>query len=201
MTDPATALVERVTALRLHAAHLLSLPLPPFRVAFDLQGLAAGRCVIRPARGGPGVLIRFNARLLSDPALFRHALAEVAPHEVAHGAVACLGPHGGRPPRAHGPEWRALCGLLGGSGETTHRLPLPRARRQRQFEYRLPGGELVWLGAVRHRRLQEGRAQYWLRRQPIRARAHTGRARSVPPGPFAALPAPPNGFAPPGRLR
>lgn len=181
MTDPVTALAERVAALRLRAARHLSIPLPRFRIAFDLQGLAAGHCVIRPARGGPGVLIRFNARLLSDPALFRHAVAEVAPHEVAHGAVACLGRHGGRRLRAHGPEWRALCRLLGGSGDTTHRLPLPRARRQRQFEYRLPGGELVWLGAVRHRRLQEGRAHYWLRRQPIRARAHTGRARSIPP--------------------
>lgn len=170
-------LEHRVAMLALRAGDRLGVRLPAFRVRTDLRGLAAGRCLIRRHRGVVQVTVRFNARVQGEAWLLADALAETAPHEVAHGAIAAWALQQGRRVRPHGPEWLALCRYLGGSGRTTHDLPLPRARRHREYEYRLDGGDSIWLGMVRHRRLQEGRARYFHRRRALAPHAHTGRWR------------------------
>lgn len=170
-------LERRVALLATRAGERLGIRLPAFRVRADLHGLAAGRCRIRHRRGVTEVTIRFNARVLDEDWLLADALDETAPHEVAHAAIGVWAGERGRRPRPHGPEWRDLCRALGGSGRTTHDLVLQRARRHREYEYRLDGGDSVWLGSTRHRRLQEGRARYFHRRRPVVPGAHTGQWR------------------------
>lgn len=170
-------LERRVAMLATRAGERLGIRLPAFRVRADLRGLAAGRCQLRRQRGVIEVTIRFNARVLDETWLLDDALAETAPHEVAHGAIAVWAQHEGRLVQPHGPEWLALCRALGGSGRTTHKLHLKRARRHWEYEYRLAGGQAVWLGTLRHRRLQSGQALYYWRQQPVLAGDFTGRAR------------------------
>lgn len=170
-------LKRRVADLARHAGAILGIPLPPFEVRADLRGVAAGKCHVHLRPRPPRVSIRFNVRVLEDRELLDNALAETAPHEVAHGAIGVWAYKCRRRVRPHGKEWLALCQALGGSGATTHRLPLKRARRHREYEYRLADGALVWLGAVRHRRLQAGRARYFYRRQPVPVAGFTGRER------------------------
>lgn len=172
------ALHRRVEDLRRVAARHLGLALPVFRVAADLHGRAAGHCRVCRGRVSLDVLIRFNRQVVEDERLRAHALSEIAPHEVAHAAMAWLAWKTGARLRSHGPEWRSLCVALGGSGDTTHDLPLPRARRHREYEYRLVDGTRVWLGGVRHRRLQSGHTRYAHRGAPIPRDAHTGRVRA-----------------------
>lgn len=171
------SLAHQVAILAAGAGDHLAIRLPAFRVRADLRGLAAGRCLIRHQRGVTEVTIRFNARVLDEAWLLADALAETAPHEVAHAAIGVWARERGRRVRPHGTEWQALCRALGGSGRTTHDLPLQRARRHREYEYRLDGGDSIWLGSVRHRRLQEGRARYFHRRHPVVPGAHTGQWR------------------------
>lgn len=177
-TDPVLAELEgRVAELTRRAADHLGVRLPAFEVRADLHGLAAGRAVVRGTRRTLDVTIRFNARVHDDPRLLENALAEIAPHEVAHGAIGVWARHRRRRVRPHGPEWLDLCRALGGSGRTTHTLPLERARRHREYEYRLEDGRCIWLGPVQHRRLQEERARYFHRRLAVIPGAHTGRWR------------------------
>lgn len=179
--DPSFAAVEairqRVDQLWARAADRLGCRLPECRVRVDLEGLAAGRCLFTRGRGIPAVTLRFNARSLTEPWLLDDTLAETVPHEVAHGAIGVWAQQQRRRVRPHGPEWLALCRALGGSGRTTHELPLKRARRHREYEYRLDDGRCIWLGPVQHRRLQEGRARYFHRRLAVAPKAHTGRWR------------------------
>lgn len=169
---------SRVRSLRARAVTALGLVLPEIEVRTDLRGMAAGRCHITRAGRALEIKIRFNVLVLEEAWLLEDAWRETAPHEVAHAAIAAQAFRNGRRVRPHGPEWRALCLALGGSGRTTHALPLRRARRHREFEYRLPEGEHVWLGAVRHKRLQSGKARYYHRRRRIHPGAFTGRMRT-----------------------
>lgn len=171
----AERLQQRVDTLAREASRYLGHPLPAMTVRLDLRGLAAGRCHVRGRQ--PDIVIRFNCRVMTDDDLFHDAWQETAPHEVAHAAVSAWALSNGRRVRPHGPEWLQLCRALGGSGDTTHRLPLQRARRHREFEYQLTDGERVWLGSVRHGRLQRGRARYYHRRRPVLASQFTGRQR------------------------
>lgn len=171
------AIRRRVDQLWARAADRLGCRLPECRVRVDLEGLAAGRCLFARGRGVPAVTLRFNARSLEESWLLDDTLAETVPHEVAHGAIGVWAEQQRRRVRPHGPEWLDLCRALGGSGRTTHELPLKRARRHREYEYRLADGDAVWLGSLRHRRLQNGQALYYWRQQPVLAGDFTGRAR------------------------
>ncbi len=175
--DAIETLQRRVDELAREAARHLGLALPPITVRVDLRGLAAGRCHVHGPGPRPALEVRFNERILGDAGLFRDAWRETAPHEVAHAAVSAWARAARRRVRPHGPEWLALCRALGGSGATTHRLPLERARRHREFEYELDDGDRIWLGGVRHGRLQRGRARYFHRRRPVLASQFTGRQR------------------------
>lgn len=168
---------DRVRSLRVRAERELDLALPVIGVRTDLRGLAAGRCHIRRAGRTLAIEIRFNVLTLQEAWLLEDTWRETAPHEVAHAAIAVWALRIGRRVRPHGREWRSLCLALGGSGRTTHALPLERARRHREFEYRLADGEHAWLGAVRHKRLQSGNVGYFHRGRPIRPDAFTGRTR------------------------
>ncbi len=171
------AIRQRVDQLWARAADWLGCRLPECRVRVDLVGLAAGRCLVGQSRGAPAVILRFNTRSLTESWLLDDTLSETVPHEVAHGAIGVWAMQQRRRVRPHGPEWLELCRALGGSGRTTHELPLKRARRHREYEYRLGDGPCIWLGPVQHRRLQEGRARYFHRRLAVDANAHTGRWR------------------------
>lgn len=125
-------------------------PLPPIRVDFSLSGLAAGQA--RWSRNE--AVIRLNRALFDLPDA-ETIIRETAAHEMAHLCQFAAAP-GARP---HGRIWARYARALGASIARCHRLPLPRARRRREFRY-VAGGDDFWLGAVRHRRLQEGRANY-----------------------------------------
>lgn len=169
------AIRQRVDQLWARAADRLGCRLPECRVRVDLKGLAAGRCLFTRGGGATTVTLRFNARSLTEPWLLDDTLAETVPHEVAHGAIGVWAGLRRRRVRPHGPEWLELCRALGGSGRTTHELPLNRARRHREYEYRLTDGRCIWLGPVQHRRLQEGRARYFHGRLAVVPNARTGR--------------------------
>lgn len=173
----AEAIRQRVDELWARAADRLGCRLPECRVRVDLEGLAAGRCLVGYSGGAPAVVLRFNAKALTEAWLLEDTLAETVPHEVAHGAIGIWARQQRRRVRPHGPEWLDLCRALGGSGRTTHALPLRRARRHREYEYRLDDGRCIWLGPVQHRRLQGGRARYFHRRLAVVPKAHTGRWR------------------------
>lgn len=170
-------LEQRVRRLAARAAAELAVSLPVPVVRADLRGLAAGRCHLSVHGDRARVVIRFHERVLQEEWLLRLALSETAPHEVAHAAIGVWSLGRRKRVRPHGPEWRALCRALGGSGRTTHSLPLRRVRRRREYEYRLDGDRVIWLGAVRHGRLQSGRARYFHRDCPVEPGHHTGRAR------------------------
>lgn len=176
-SDAFGAIRQRVDQLWARAADWLGCRLPECRVRVDLEGLAAGRCLFTRGRGIPAVTLRFNAGSLTQSWLLDDTLTETVPHEVAHGAIGVWAGQQRRRVRPHGPEWLELCRALGGSGCTTHQLPLKRARRHREYEYRLADGRCIWLGTVQHRRLQEGRARYFHGRLAVVPKAHTGRSR------------------------
>ncbi len=120
----------------------------------QLKGRAAGKFVYRKLGwlSKPRLTLSFNLQAATlDP---ERMLGEVIPHELAHLAVALRYPN--RRLRPHGPEWRALCLELGGSGEVYHRLDTTHAYRQRRWQYRDSLGALHQLTTTRHNRLQAG---------------------------------------------
>lgn len=143
---------------------------------WSLRGLKAGQVRIRSDDGPPEILL--------NPGLWRFGLDEVREtlaHELAHVLVWYLAQAGdGRARRAsvHGALWRSIAEELGCSGRTTHDLPLKKARRARWHEYALDETLRIWIGPVRHRRIQSGRYRYTHRPsgQPIRADHYTGKS-------------------------
>lgn len=140
------------------------------KVTWDLRGRSAG-IAIRRRRDRQ---IRLNQQLLEIDEAQAHII-DTALHELAHICVFQINHR--LPP--HGALWKECASYLGAEPGRCHRLPLKRSRKSREFRYLTVAGE-IWLGAVRHRRLQSGNQRYFMRdttRTEIRACDHTGHER------------------------
>jgi len=145
--DPAplaAALRARTDLVMAAAAGLYDVDLSGWRVSLDLKGMAAGQVQFRTRR------LRYNLAIAAHaPEPF---LSTTVPHEVAH--IVCHLRHGRRI-RPHGPEWRAICLALGGTGERCHGFHAQPARRLRRYDYAC--GCRRWsLTSIRVRRIRRG---------------------------------------------
>jgi SprT protein len=106
--------------------------------------MAAGQVQFRPRR------LRYNLAIAArEPDSF---LSTTIPHEVAH--IVCHLLYGRRV-RPHGPEWRAMCLALGGTGERCHRFDAQPARMVARYDYAC--GCRRWsLTSIRVRRIRRG---------------------------------------------
>lgn len=140
----AAALRRRTDALMAEAARLYAVDLSGWCVTLDLKGMAAGRVQLLMRR------VRYNLAIAAQaPELF---LSITVPHEVAH--IVCHLRHGRRA-RPHGPEWRAICLALGGTGERCHGFGAEPARRLRRYVYAC--GCRRWsLTSIRVHRIRRG---------------------------------------------
>jgi len=150
-TDPVAASAPLAAALGAHtdlvmaaAARLYEVEFSEWRVYFDLMGMAAGQVQFRTRR------LRYNLAIAAQaPELF---LSTTVPHEVAH--IVCRLRYGRRI-RPHGPEWRAICLALGGTGERCHGFDAQPARRLRRYDYACACRH--WsLTSIRQRRICRG---------------------------------------------
>lgn len=140
----AAALRARTDALLAEAARLYAVDPSGWCVTLDLKGMAAGQVQLRARR------VRYNLAIAAQASeLF---MSITVPHEVAH--IVCHLRHGRRA-RAHGPEWRAICLALGGTGERCHGFDAQPARRLRRYDYAC--GCRRWsLTSIRVRRIGRG---------------------------------------------
>jgi SprT protein len=138
------ALRARSGAVMDDAARLFNVDLSGWRVFVDLKGMAAGQVQFRPRR------LRYNMAIAGQqPDIF---LSITIPHEVAH--IVCHLQHGHRV-RPHGPEWRAICLALGGTGERCHHFDAQPARMLRRHDYAC--GCRRWsLTSIRVQRIRRG---------------------------------------------
>lgn len=154
-------------------------PLEVLDIAWDLRGRMAGQARLVRQRYG---LVRLNRQLFEYPGQRFLELRDTGLHEVAHLCVFSCWPDA----RPHGRRWRAIALALGARPRATHALPLSRARAVAEYAYRI-GDSVVWLGAVRHRRLQAGTARYRWRAADgalvLEPGAFTGEVRWSRPGP------------------
>jgi SprT protein len=139
-----TVLRVRTGSVMDEAARLFNVDLSGWRVLLDLKGMAAGQVQFRPRR------LRYNLSIAAQqPDSF---LSTTIPHEVAH--IVCHLQYGRRV-RPHGPEWRAICLALGGTGERCHRFDAQPARMLRRYDYAC--GCRRWsLTSIRVRRIRHG---------------------------------------------
>lgn len=121
----------------------------PVALEFSQRGVTAGTAVLRQGRA----LIRLNPQLFEIPGDSHRALWDTLLHEAAHVVVFCCWPYA----QAHGYRWRQTAQALGAPLSASHRLPLKRARRSRQFHYALDNGHELWLGVRHHHGLQKKR--------------------------------------------
>jgi len=125
-------------------------------VEFTCRGQVAGYC--------QGILLNFNPILLNENTY--DFIENTVPHEVAHYVDRVNGTQtrtwsGKR--SVHGPSWKAIMRVFGCDPKRTHNYDTSRAqvRVKSKFEYRCQGcGHTMFLGPVRHRRIQSGQ-RYW----------------------------------------
>jgi predicted SprT family Zn-dependent metalloprotease len=88
-------------------------------------------------------------------------IADTVPHEVAHVVQKIIAPNA---KQAHGPEWKAICRFLGGTGERCYKdddypgIVLKRKTRTRHT-YNV-GGDIMVLGPKHHNHIQRGTKEY-----------------------------------------
>jgi len=130
-----------------------SLALPD--IVDNLRGLAAGQ--VRMDRHTAQGEIRLNPQLwtLNDGG---EALFDTIAHEMAHWVIMQARVR----ERSHGPAWQRVARALGCDGKRCHQLPLRRARRCREYCYRISEGRDIWLGPGIHRAVQTQRRRYRL---------------------------------------
>ena len=112
-----------------------------------------GRCAGRAGFTGRKDQYILKLNMQAPPDSWHGTIA----HEVAHIVDHFTGGQGaGASGRRdlHGCRWRSICLGLGGDGDTCHDMPLTKARRTRYFEYRLPSGDVTWLGGRKHKYIQ-----------------------------------------------
>lgn len=107
--------------------------------------------------------LRFNeAAFIAKP---EHMLREIVPHEVAHLVVFAMqrsyhhvigGPHG--------KTWKIVCAALGGNPSRTtdaYKDVDLRARKTRQWLYRVNSGREIWVSTKMHNSIQHGRNRWF----------------------------------------
>ena len=115
-------------------------------ISFKLRGLTAGMA------HKTGNKIRLNAELLNEhPDQWISTLR----HELAHIVVFHL--YDGIRVRPHGPEWQRWAKHFGDDAGRCHNMAAKRARTSWEYEYSDILGNVVWMGAGRHRNSQRGR--------------------------------------------
>ena len=148
-------------------------PLVSIELAWSQRGRTAGSARLLSGHRG---LVRLNRQLFDYPDHDYLELRDTVLHEVAHLAVMATFPRA----QPHGREWKWFARTLGAAPRATHRLPLLPARQVPEYGYAV-ADDLVWIGPVRHRRIQSGRHRYRIRRadgdHPLEARQYTGRYR------------------------
>lgn len=122
-------------------------------IKFTTAGQAAGRASCRLQRLTRtafdfGLMFQLEAYDLDS----NEFLNRTVPHEVAH-LVCYEQPHLGK---SHNAGWVRVCRALGGSGARTHQEVLSKAKYKTQYLYRTDRGVEHKLGAVRHRKIQNG---------------------------------------------
>lgn len=124
----------------------------PLNIEFFTRGRSAGWASLGKWH------VRFNEHIAGQN--MDDMLNDTIPHEVAHIVSAYLG-YG----MNHNMHWKRICRMLGGSGKRTYDpaaigvTPI-RGRQTRQHEYRLPSGNVIWLGTGRHNKIQNYTAAY-----------------------------------------
>jgi predicted SprT family Zn-dependent metalloprotease len=81
---------------------------------------------------------------------------ETIPHEVAHIVCAAL-----ELDRGHGHYWKKVARSLGCSGErcfnaANEGIQVVKLRARKEYEYRASCGTMVWIGDIRHKKIQKG---------------------------------------------
>ena len=122
-------------------------------IGWDLRGRAAGQAMRRNLYYS----IRFNldAKRM-DP---KHFFNETVPHEIAHLIVFELTLTGRSRDRGHGHDFRRVCRALGGTGNRCHSIDLPKAKVHTKYKYTTDSGRTIEVGAVVHRKIQQGQGR------------------------------------------
>jgi SprT protein len=136
---------KKISELTDKANKMYNMQLPPIEVRFDLQGRAAGQAGMQ----GTHCYMRFNIDMMRNDG-WDHLFNDTVPHELAH--IVCFV---NKSDRGHGPQWRATCQRLGGSGERCHKEQVVYANGK-TFYYTSSTGAVVVLSQVRHRKIQRG---------------------------------------------
>jgi predicted SprT family Zn-dependent metalloprotease len=163
-------MTECVRAVAALANRVHGFPVENIRaVTFDLRGRAAGQCrsylqstartlreAMRDAPGAGNIVADIRLNMTAWELDAEQMLGETIPHEVAH--AVSMWKYGPALGKGHGPLWQSVARSLGSTGDRCHALPLPKARRSREYIYRLPKGGEVVMGAQRHAKIMRGGA-------------------------------------------
>lgn len=122
-------------------------------VLFDLKGKCAGMY----QRRGDARRIRYNPWLFAK--YYPQSLQQTIPHEVAHYIADCL--WGIERIKPHGREWRSVMIALGAKPVATGNYSLEGipVRQYQRYDYQC-NCKVHQLTAIRHRRIQLGKASY-----------------------------------------
>ena len=131
---------------------------------WSLRGRTAGQVRFSPGKAR----IRLNRKLLDFPENGFHELYDTLAHELAHVVASVISPKS----KPHGPIWQEIAVFFGAIPKASHQLPLLAVRRSREYRYRMTGCREIWLGPLRHKRLQSGRSQYIDRSSGLVIQAH-----------------------------
>jgi len=126
--------------------------MPEMSLDWSLRGRTAGQVRFSPGKAQ----IRLNLKLLDFPANGFHELYDTLAHELAHVVASVISPRS----KPHGPVWQEIAVFFGAVPKASHQLPLAAVRRSREYRYQIGDDNEIWLGQLRHRRLQSGRSQY-----------------------------------------
>jgi len=127
-------------------------------IRFDLRGNAAGQA----GKKGNALTLRFNVEAIELD--WNDMFNDTIPHEVAH-LVTYQKPGLGK---NHNRGWQRVAIALGSTGNRTHELKLTPGRTSVKYKYVLPSGKELMLGAIRHKRIQNGHP-YSTKGEPILA--------------------------------
>lgn len=120
-------------------------------VRFDLKGACAGQAGYTTSKGNREYFLRFNIDMIKDDR-FNEILENTVPHELAHVIGFITGAF-----KNHDKNWKRVCKVLGGTGETYHRLEWTPAKVTKKFVYETTCGSKVTVGVNRHNKIQNGK--------------------------------------------
>jgi len=126
-------------------------------ISFSLKGRVAGKALwTRLFSANNRIIGAHNMHLQFNQEAFikdwNMMLTDTIPHEIAH-LVCAANPVLGK---NHDNGWKQVCQLLGGTGETYHKLNLTPGRTTKRFIYTATCGTNIELSHVLHNRIQNG---------------------------------------------